>query len=513
MTTALIVSTNSAVEEKIRSALANEQFKVYTSSSLPDSELAIRTLLPAVIFLDLDIDTAASDLANKLKKSPITKEVTVIALSLNDSDTIRELALANGADSFIPKPFLPEEILYKTKELLSKRGKFTTSYTAQFVRALINYTQSSYSSNRILNIGHQICRALEVDIDLEKDILQASRLLASAANDGNSDRVIRFYEEMGFAKVVLAILKNSPKESLPSAIAWALFANECQKLGTNCKKIDFGALKGVYTQTKELYESTVVVVENPSDLTYAKDEFFNSFSSDLANDKKEYYYKAVGKILTHMLTYHDGSVMFRENSQIIIKPKDRQVSSKCIERINCFDEELSSRTHIKPLARGGAIAFELGAIEHKPSAPLPQKAATISAIEFLKTAPIDANELEELRLLEEDIFELLEELSYSHNTADLFQEINALLASYGSHLITINEFSQIARAIIEFSLFVRSLERVEDENIKRASVIVSALVEDLRSWRKSIFVERSATDIHFLDDTIIANCNQCVSSL
>lgn len=518
MTTALAVSNNAYVIEKIRVALKNERFKVYEATSKSECELTIRTVLPAIVFVDIDLDPngSAYELINSIKSSDITKEVSVIALSINDQENLRELSIARGADFFVPKPFFAEEILSKARELLSKRGKFTTSYTARFARSLINYTGSSLSASRIVNMGHQICRALEIDMELEKDILQAARILACSVKDGDSARIVRFFEEMGFAQVILAIMKNSPKESLPSAVLWALYINECEAQKSSCKKVDFGKLEGVYTQIKELYESAVINIENPVDLNYAKEEFFESFALGFDQATKEHYHKAINKILIHMLIYHDGAQMFKTDSRIVIKPKNRVTSKKCLERIACKDSELDNRIKRELYEKHNAIIFELSEVveSKKESMPIVKIAGgTISARDFVATNPISAEELEDMKLLEDDMFELLEELSYSHSASEILFELNALLANYGSMLMTINEFSRIAQALIEFSFFIRNLEALDQEVAKRIALVVSALIDDLTSWRRAIFVDKNASDIHFMDDSIVANCNQCLASL
>jgi two-component system, cell cycle response regulator DivK len=88
----------------------------------PDAETALalaRTLRPDVIVMDLAMPNLNGIAATqRLKRDPRTRRIPVIVLTGFAFRAIEQGALEAGADAFLTKPCLPEDLELKIRELL-----------------------------------------------------------------------------------------------------------------------------------------------------------------------------------------------------------------------------------------------------------------------------------------------------------------------------------------------------------------------------------------------------------
>ena len=55
--------------------------------------------------------------------------------------------------------------------------------------------------------------------------------------------------------------------------------------------------------------------------------------------------------------------------------------------------------------------------------------------------------------------------------------------------------------------------QLKEINIKLFANLILSVLEDLSNWRKTIFVEQNARDIHYLDSSLLNSCLQIESVL
>ncbi|MGE4294579.1 MAG: response regulator [Campylobacterales bacterium] len=516
----LIADDNDYIRGKIKEALKGGDYELIEASGAQEAIELCKSALPALVFMDIHMPGLGGlEAARLLKEDPLTREIPLIHLTLSEEESLREESLRVKADGFIRKPFFEQEILEKVTALINRRGRFTTSYTARFIRSMILFSNSRLSAGRMVNMGHQICRALEVDAEAEKDILQAARLLSCAVCDGDAKRVVRLYDEMGFARPVSALLNAAADATIESAIVWALFCHETRVCGNaGGKAAHFGRFEGVHDQIGELYANPAVSVESPADLEYAQGEFLRMVS-DRPKEDQSLYGRLLNRLLTHELLYHEGALFFRENDTLIVRPKDHLARNLCFEKIGFSAAEIADRLYIKNEGKRQSFVLSLTAPKTAAApvaAALKQAAApakTLSARAFLADSPLGADDLEDLRLLEKDMQEFLEEISYTHHPKEALLHLNALLGRYASILMIVNEFSNVAVSLMGFTTELATLGNLDEKLLKKLSVLLSALVNNLTGWREAIFVHRDAADIHFLDQSLLADCNQAIAVL
>jgi two-component system cell cycle response regulator DivK len=94
--------------------------------SAPDAETGLRlaeTLRPGVIVMDIAMPGLNGITAtHRLRLSPRTRRIPVIVLTGYAFRAIEQGALEAGADAFLTKPCLPEDLELKIRELLARRS-------------------------------------------------------------------------------------------------------------------------------------------------------------------------------------------------------------------------------------------------------------------------------------------------------------------------------------------------------------------------------------------------------
>jgi two-component system chemotaxis response regulator CheY len=52
------------------------------------------------------------------------------------------------------------------------------------------------------------------------------------------------------------------------------------------------------------------------------------------------------------------------------------------------------------------------------------------------------------------------------------------------------------------------VESISVDNCGVVSIYIKAIIDDLSMWRRSVFVDQSAEDIHYLDKTLLSSIAQ-----
>src|SRR5262249_26344966 len=111
MPTALIVEDEPEANKLLAMLV---QLRGYQTESALDGASAmdhLRRQMPDVIFLDLMLpDGDGYDICRSLKSSRNTSQVPVIIVTARITDENRIESFRAGADDFIPKPYMPEQI-------------------------------------------------------------------------------------------------------------------------------------------------------------------------------------------------------------------------------------------------------------------------------------------------------------------------------------------------------------------------------------------------------------------
>ncbi|MEA1955774.1 MAG: response regulator [Campylobacterota bacterium] len=134
---------------------------------------------------------------------------------------------------------------------------------------------------------------------------------------------------------------------------------------------------------------------------------------------------------------------------------------------------------------------------------LTQRDNNISALEFLDRYPIDiSNSIDTIRSLNET-FDLHLNAFINNPSKENIKVLADELEKFSSLIEHITEFNDIAFAINKLSITFRELE--PNISYKQYTEIFLDISESLNKWFEDIFINKSATDIHFLDKSMIAD--------
>jgi DNA-binding response OmpR family regulator len=122
----LVVEDDPDQLEAIRGNLKNAGFAIGTASNGVDALTKTRTVSPDLIVLDLMLPRLNGlDICRTLRENPATAFIPVIMLTGMDSYFTRVAGFEAGINVFLTKPYLPEELISKVKELLKHTAPFS----------------------------------------------------------------------------------------------------------------------------------------------------------------------------------------------------------------------------------------------------------------------------------------------------------------------------------------------------------------------------------------------------
>jgi two-component system, OmpR family, phosphate regulon response regulator PhoB len=92
----------------------------------PDGDTAVEKCIaerPDVVFLDWALPGRSGiEVCREIRAQPATGETTIIMLTARSGEKERRVGLAAGADDYISKPFSPEQLLDKLREVLGPKA-------------------------------------------------------------------------------------------------------------------------------------------------------------------------------------------------------------------------------------------------------------------------------------------------------------------------------------------------------------------------------------------------------
>jgi len=118
-------------------------------------------------------------------------------------------------------------------------------------------------------------------------------------------------------------------------------------------------------------------------------------------------------------------------------------------------------------------------------------------------------ELQELDELDRDFSESIQLLQEDANTEGV-RQMSGQLDRYAHEISLLFEFEDLAYAIRSLSVLLASIDdsRLDEKRLRKVVVFLAGIQSDLADWRRLIFVDQSALDIHYLDSSLYSACLQ-----
>ncbi len=123
-----IVDDEPALQKMVKEILTQEGYETDAALSCAQALERFRCAVPDAVLLDVMLpDGDGFSLFGKLRE---IRDVPVIFLSARDEDEARLRGLGLGADDYITKPFLPQELLLRLKAVLRRVYRETSALSS-----------------------------------------------------------------------------------------------------------------------------------------------------------------------------------------------------------------------------------------------------------------------------------------------------------------------------------------------------------------------------------------------
>ncbi|NWF67129.1 MAG: response regulator, partial [Campylobacterales bacterium] len=134
----------------------------------------------------------------------------------------------------------------------------------------------------------------------------------------------------------------------------------------------------------------------------------------------------------------------------------------------------------------------------------------ITAEDFIEKTPLDLIDKIENLEHKEDIIDKAISIFEKEATVENLKVISLKLREYNEVIYTLNEFDHLSFAINSLCEFLDDLteDKLTENNLKKLTFLISSILNDLSSWRKTIFITQETQDIHYLDSSLLSSCLQ-----
>lgn len=119
------------------------------------------------------------------------------------------------------------------------------------------------------------------------------------------------------------------------------------------------------------------------------------------------------------------------------------------------------------------------------------------------------DEVRDLQDLEQDIADVFANAGESLGSADI-EELSGCFSRYASVMSVLIEFSDLSYVMSSLGNMLGKIDLAQMETgiERKLSVYLQAVLGDLEHWRRTIFTEATASDIHYLDASLFSSCLQ-----
>lgn len=143
--TLLIVEDNEDIRSFIHSIFSSEFRVIEAENGEEGVRLAVEHL-PSVIICDLMMPVKDGiDCSREIKENPQTTHIPILILTAKTEDADILAATRVGVDDYVMKPFIPEVLVMKVKNLILQRERLKRIYTKSLM--LTNHAESKDSSD------------------------------------------------------------------------------------------------------------------------------------------------------------------------------------------------------------------------------------------------------------------------------------------------------------------------------------------------------------------------------
>jgi two-component system, OmpR family, alkaline phosphatase synthesis response regulator PhoP len=115
----LVVDDEMHILRIVKYKLETAGYEVYTALNGTDALKIAHETMPSLIFLDIMMPGLNGyEVCTALKGDPATRDIIIIMLTAKGQESDKIKGLEAGVDEYITKPFSPQDLLDRTKDLI-----------------------------------------------------------------------------------------------------------------------------------------------------------------------------------------------------------------------------------------------------------------------------------------------------------------------------------------------------------------------------------------------------------
>ncbi len=533
----MLIDDDKECKNKIRELLAIYSVLLIDLESFKMVDRVLDGFCPSVIFINRELkNTNIFKEIEQLMENGVTAHSNIVIVSDFDSHESSEKYIKTGASAYLTKSVDVAELKEKLDKYLKEPMVCNRSYFKKTSRALVKLCDSEYNATRMLLKMTYVIRELgNPKFECPSSACLVDMLSASLKTHTES-QVLAFVRDLSFPSIFTNSLMNTIGSSSPEYLVPSLIL-QAEKSFIAGQKISFEKSKMRDEKIEELvlksYQNYIYAMTNGKDAEYVWRNYIRQISdiAELDITQIGLFGEYIYTLLVEMLILGDGGIasLSITDEKVIFNFQPFKVGKSREDKIRNYinSNKESFDVFIKEadgkLTISAEIAFEQmkndtteSETTQIPSAPEPkEKKSVVNAAEFLAQADIDPDDIRNLRALEDDISELVDTLEISGDKNKICSRIGTYLKSYGTQIMYLREFMAISNELVilgdKFGQI--DFERIEESNAIFLPMLFTNIINDLKKWREDIFVNKIASDVHFLDASIIAGCKQCAMVL
>ena len=175
----LIVEDEPPLVEVLRYNFKEAGFRTSVANDGNEALLQADELAPELIILDWMLpERSGIDVCRELRKRANTKAIPIIMLTARSEETDRVKGLDSGADDYIVKPFLPKELIARTRAILRRTKPGFMEEKLSFADIEMDLAAHRvYRNGEIVPLGPTEYRLLKFLLERPKRVYAREQLL------------------------------------------------------------------------------------------------------------------------------------------------------------------------------------------------------------------------------------------------------------------------------------------------------------------------------------------------
>jgi len=503
------------IEHKIQKALGCEGCRFYRFETL--EELVDKAMDNHIDIAYIELEGKygfTQELASSIKNS-LANVVHTVVLTKNENERMDLLKI--GVSESIVKPFFGSEIKKSFGRITARSNVLKYADTTRLINAMIDFFDCKELSFRMESIAQLACDHFGISGKTEAKIRKCAKYLSIAIEKKSLEKTISFLESIGRSSDIAEAIVSGLEADKASAIVSSIINIERLSVGREPCVDPKTIPADIADYISLLYEQNPLVVDALEEVGIAVEIIDRCV---LCSDKESRaaFVDKIRALLYHELAYHNGAKIEIDNKNgecvIKIEPLDKRVFKRCLTFAG-IDIKVETSPFVQIKQEKGYFLFTvIEEIKNTSEVGLVPKKETISAPDYVSEHALTRDEEEVLGMLEYEMLDICDYLHDSKNKVRFIKSLFALVFKYASVINYHLEFQSITDALyaLESTVEKQLDESIDDDRGALMALVVESIVTNLVRWRRSIFVDQSVDDIHYLDHSIIADCNQLMMS-